>query len=149
MSLFDKVISKEPLPENQSLSEQESFLGITLAMAAVDGHIAQAEAQTLLSYVRRMRRFKNFRDDQLIDMFDKIISLIRRHGVDEVLQKAKRGLSEEMRETAFACAIDVAFADGVIDDKEKQLIDDLQLFLEIPGNTALKIIQVMIIKNRG
>ena len=57
-------------------------------------------------------------------------------------------LSEELRLTAFACAVDISLADGVLEDSEKDIINQLASALAIPENTAVSIIEVMLIKNK-
>ena len=38
---------------------------------------------------------------------------------------------------------------GVVEDEEKEFLDHLQKVLEIDGDSALNIVEVMIIKNKG
>jgi tellurite resistance protein len=59
------------------------------------------------------------------------------------------GLPEGLRQTAFANACDIVLADGVVEDEEKEFLDHLQKALELDGDTALNIVEVMIIKNKG
>jgi hypothetical protein len=54
-----------------------------------------------------------------------------------------------LRETAFAVVTDIVLADGEVTDEEEQLLNRLDEDLEIDRNTALTIIQVMLIKNKG
>jgi hypothetical protein len=44
---------------------------------------------------------------------------------------------------------DLALADGRIRDREKAFIDELQAVLQIDEATAVKIVEVLLIKNRG
>jgi len=55
----------------------------------------------------------------------------------------------ELRETVFTNAVDIVLADGIVEEDEKQFIDDLQGKLEIDGKRAKAIVQVMIYKNAG
>lgn len=149
MGLFDKVFSRGEAPAPEGLTQQESFLAIALATSAADGHISQTEAGSIFSYLRRMRMFESINEQQMSRMFDKLISMLRRNGPAYLVQSAKANLPHELRETAFACAVDIALADGILEDTEKQLLTDIQQTLEVPENIAVTIIQVMIIKNRG
>jgi hypothetical protein len=54
-----------------------------------------------------------------------------------------------LRATTFALAADLALADGRIGDREKMFIDELQTVLQVDEATAVKIIEVLLIKNRG
>lgn len=53
-----------------------------------------------------------------------------------------------MKLTAFACSVDIALADGVLEEKEKDVINQLAEKLNIPENVAVPIIEVMLIKNK-
>ena len=149
MGLFDKVFGAKSPIEQESLSKPEAFMAIALAVSAADGHVAQSEMDGLASYVRWMRMFETVNDHQLRNMFDKLIRILKGSGPSGLVSAAKGVLSGDMRETAFACAVDIALADGVLEEAEKQLLTELQQTLEVPENIAITIIQVMIIKNRG
>lgn len=58
-------------------------------------------------------------------------------------------LSEDLKLTSFACAVDIALADGVLEEEEKAIINQLAEALAIPERTAISIIEVMIIKNKA
>ena len=55
----------------------------------------------------------------------------------------------DLTETAFAIATDIVLADGEVTEEEQKLLNDLFQLLEIPEETAIKIIDVMLIKNQG
>lgn len=149
MGLFDKVFGKEALSEPKPLSQQEAFLAVALAASAADGHIAQSEIESIISYLQRMRMFEAITGTQMHNMFDKLIGILRRGGPNALINAAKDPLPDELRETAFACAVDITLADGVLEQDEKDLLSQLQVALDVPENIAITIIQVMIIKNRG
>ena len=68
---------------------------------------------------------------------------------DLLVEKCVPALPDELRETAFAHACDLVLADGVVEDEERALVEKLQKKLEIPGDQAMDIVRVMVIKNRG
>lgn len=74
---------------------------------------------------------------------------LENEGVGGLVAIAKSSLPDDLRETAFACAVDVALADGVIEDGEKALLEELQQVLEVSDEVGSQILQVMMIKNRG
>ena len=49
----------------------------------------------------------------------------------------------------FANSVDIVLADGVVEEDEKNFIDDLQTKLEIDAKRAKTIVQVMVYKNQG
>ncbi len=150
MGLFDKVFGKENTSASAAqFTLPEAFLGVALAVAAADGHISQSEIEGIISYLRRMQMFQGFSGQQFSNMFDKLLTIAKRQGPSALVKLAKDALSREMRETAFACAVDIALADGSVEEEEKNLLSEMQQVLEIPENIAVTVIQVMMIKNRG
>jgi tellurite resistance protein len=58
-------------------------------------------------------------------------------------------LPDELKETVFAVTTDIALADGEVSQEEEQLLNDLYSALGLSEEIALKIIDVMLIKNKG
>jgi len=150
MGLFDKVFGKNTgFSESEGFTKQEAFLAVALATSAADGHIAQSEVHEIISYVNRMRMFESYSGEQMQKLFDRLLRILKASGPGALVTKAKDVLPHELRETAFACAVDIALADGVLEESEKTLLEDLQQALNVPENIAATIVQVMMIKNRG
>ena len=82
-------------------------------------------------------------------MMDKLISVLKREGLESLLNKSAQALPAELRETAFAGACDLVLADGIVDPAEKEFLNNLMQRLQIVPDKALTIVEVMIIKNRG
>lgn len=55
-------------------------------------------------------------------------------------------IPSDLRATTFALAADLALADGRIGDQEKAFIDELQTVLQVDEATAVKIVEVLLIK---
>ena len=147
MGLFDKIF--KAVPEEDKLSKQESFAGIALAMAGADGSIAQSEWDGICAYLRRLRLYDNFSGPAFDKMFDKLLRILKNQGASALVACSVEGLPEDMKFTAFACAVDIALADGVVEDEEKEIINQLAESLQIPEATAVSIIEVLIIKNKA
>ncbi len=147
MGLFDKIFKQ--VPEDNKLSKQEAFAGIALAMAGADGSISQSEWDGIVTYIRRLRLYDNFSGPAFDKMFDKLFRILKNQGASALVAASVTGLPEDMKLTAFACAVDIALADGVLEDEEKDIINQLAETLEIPEQTAISIIEVLIIKNKA
>ena len=137
------------MPEEDKLSKQESFASIALAMAGAAGSIAQSEWDGICSYLRRLRLYDNFSGPAFDKMFDKLFRILKNQGASALVACSVEGLPEDMKLTAFACAVDIALADGVVEDEEKEIINQLAESLQIPEDTAVSIIEVLIIKNKA
>ena len=147
MGLFDKIFKQ--VPEEGKLTKQEAFAGIALAMAGADGSIAQSEWDGIVSYLRRLRLYDNFSGPAFDKMFDKLFRILKNQGAGALVSSSTGGLPEDLKLTAFACAVDIALADGVVEEEEKQIINQLAEALQIPEQTAVSIIEVLIIKNKA
>ncbi|MDE6227394.1 MAG: tellurite resistance TerB family protein [Muribaculaceae bacterium] len=147
MGLFDKVFSKAPQAE--PLNAQEAFAGIALAMAGADGSIAQSEWDGIVNYICRLRLYDNYSGPAFDKMFDKIFRILKNQGPSALVSAAVEGLPEDLKLTAFACAVDIALADGVVEEEEKEIINQLAEALNVPEQTAVQIIEVLIIKNKA
>ncbi len=132
-----------------TFSKQEAFLGIALATSAADGEIAESEAKGIFAYLLQMKMFEGITEKELSEMFKKLLTVLEKEGIGGLVAIAKSSLPDELRETAFCCAVDIALADGVIEDSEKALLEELQQVLDVSEEIGGKMIEVMIIKNRG
>ena len=148
MSLFEKV-SGVPRQNSVALSPAEAFAGIALIAVAADGYLADAEAQVLSSTLRRMNLFRSFSGDVIRGMLDRLLRILQQQGIKLLFDAAIQSLPSDLYETIFAVVTDLVLADGAISSEEEQLLNDLYQALELSEEMAVKIIDVMLIKNRG
>lgn len=148
MGLFDKFLGGQS-SESLRLDEREAFAALVLAIVGADGNISDDEARAANAIFNRMRLFAPQSADQFRAMFDRLVGYLQKHGADWLIAKSVAGISTELRETAFATAVDLVFADGSVEATEKALIENLQRDLRVSDDLALKIIEVISIKNRG
>ncbi|NER82640.1 MAG: tellurite resistance TerB family protein [Leptolyngbya sp. SIO1D8] len=149
MGLFDSVFNAEKGISETELTPAEAFASVALVAIAADGYLSDQEGRDMTMLLSRMQLFSNFSNEVMHRMFDKLLAMLKRHGPGELINLAKDCLPQELRETAFAVATDLVLSDGTVTAQEQAFLDDLYRILEIPGDTALQIVQVMTIKNRG
>lgn len=140
--------SKVP-SSSDAFSQQEAFLAIALATSAADGNIDQSEIKAIFSYLLCMKMFQDYSEKELSKIFERLVKILKNEGAGGLVAVAKSSLPDKLRETAFACAVDIALADGVVEDSEKALLEELQQVLEVSDDIAQAILQVMLIKNRN
>ena len=146
MGLFDKVFGGS---QPEKLNAQEAFTGILFATVASDGSISQEEMLSIVTILNRMKLYQGLNEKQMRAVLDKVMNILKKQGAAPIIAAAKETLQPEMKETAFAVAADLMLADGTVADEEKKLLEELQKALEIPDAQALKITEVLVIKNRG
>jgi uncharacterized tellurite resistance protein B-like protein len=148
MGLFDKVFGVQSQTQ-ETFNPAEAFAAICLSAIASDGYLADEELDGLINSINRMQLFKSYPRDVMRRMFDKLFGILRRQGADALFNGAKGSLPFELRESAFAVATDLILADGVVTEQEQDFLNQLYRALEINETMALKIVEVMMLKNRG
>ena len=146
MGLFDKVFGGNQPPK---MTPQEAFVGVIMSAVAADGVITQEEALSVITVLNRMKLYQGMDQKQLKGMLDRTVSTLQKQGPSPLIAAAKETLPPELRDTAFAASADLVLADGVVEETEKKFLEDLQKALGVPDDVALKITEVMVIKNRG
>jgi uncharacterized tellurite resistance protein B-like protein len=148
MGLFDKILGGQS-SENTALTGQEAFAGVLLITVAADGNISSEEVESIIAISNRMQLLRNQTADQFNSMVRKLQGLLQKHDASWLLAKAAEGMPAELRETAFAVSADLIFADGSVEDDEKVVLEAIQNAMGVGDELAIKIIEVLQIKNRG
>jgi uncharacterized tellurite resistance protein B-like protein len=120
-----------------------------LAVVAADGHVSDEEAEDFIARSNRMKLLASQSAPEFKQMVDKLFRILNSKGSSELIRRSAQALTPELRETAFAVGMDMIFADGSVADAEKATIEKLQGELAISDDVAGKILEVMLIKNRG
>ena len=150
MGIFDKVFKIDNTKASDlKLSNGESFLAIMLSAVASDQIVAKDEMLLFLNLLSRFKGLESVSKHQFEKMIDRFQKIINRDGVGTLVDAAKKGLKDDMKETAFANAVEIVLADGYVDTKEKEFLEHLQKAVEISDERAQTIIEVIMIKNRG
>ncbi len=147
MGIFDKVFGG--VDGGEPFGPQEGFAGVLLGASACDGHIADEELQGLFTQLARMKMYQRYSDKHWNQLMNRLMGVLKRRGVDELLEMSTGVVPDELKETVFANACDIVLADGVVEDDEKEFMNKLHTSLGISDNKAQTIAQVMVIKNRG
>ncbi|BAZ42192.1 hypothetical protein NIES4101_81600 [Calothrix sp. NIES-4101] len=147
MGLFDKVIGNHTVKD--ALTPAEAFAAITLSAIASDGYLSDEESRGISLALSRMKMYRSYPNEVMQRMFDKLLGILRREGMNSLFDSAKDSLPYEMRESAFAVATDLILADGVVAPEEQEFLNDLYQALGLDIDVATRIVEVMLIKNRG
>jgi hypothetical protein len=147
MGLFDNLFGSNEA--SKPFGPHEGFAGILLGASACDGHIADEEVRSLFNMLGRMKMYQRYTEKNWSTLVNRLLGLLKRKGVDELLEQSTEALPPELRATAFANACDIVLADGVVEDDEKEFLDKLQNRLELADDEAVTIVRVMVVKNQG
>ncbi len=150
MGIFNKLFKvNETRAKELKLTSEEAFLGIALSSVAADEIVSQEELNVVGFTISRMPAFRRMPPNQMLELINKFLQIIKREGVGTIINAAKNYLTDKMKETAFALAVDIVLADGIVDQKEKEFLEQLQVATEISDDLVTKIVEVLQIKNRG
>jgi len=148
MGLFDNI-SQTRQHSEVTLGPAEAFAAIDLIAVAADGYINESESQAISITLSRMQLFRSYPNDVMKKMLDRLLMILQRQGVEVLFNAALATLPDELKETVFAVTTDIALADGEVSEEEEQLLNYLYGALGLSEEMALKIIDVMLIKNKG
>lgn len=147
MGLFDKALGKESGPVQ--LDKAESFAAVAIAAVYADGEINQEELERIAMNLAALKPFRRHNLRDIGNTVGKVAGHIKKRGTGPVLAAAKTGLNKDELNSAFFLAADLVLADGVVEQQEKEFLEELQTTLGLDSDTALKIVEVAAIKNRG
>lgn len=144
MGLFDSFKAKTA----PVFDEQKAIMTIVVAALLADGEADDDEVARLRSMCARSPIFSSNsreQDDLLIDF---AIKMIKQHQNEAVI-KAGSALKPLLRETAFAFAVEIVLADGVVGNQEEVFISKLASDLGVEEGLAGAIVAVTEIRGRS
>lgn len=146
MGLFSKALGGGN--SNFSWTVQHSIMVVVVSAICADGSVSDTEVDRLRSMLARSPIYCDnsvAEDDRLIDF---ALDLYRQQG-DAALTEAARHLEQPLRETAFAFACEMVFADGMIGPDEERFVDHLCRELGIDQTVADAVALVTVIRMRS
>ncbi|NEO85903.1 MAG: tellurite resistance TerB family protein [Spirulina sp. SIO3F2] len=149
MGLFDAFRKGNTEKKQVTLGPAEGFAAIMLLVVAADGYLADDEIRLLNTNLCRMRLFRSYSDDVMRRMFDNLCGTLRRDGANVLFDAAIATLPHDLYDTAFAIATDLVLADGQVTKEEEDLLGSLCRALNLEDAMVNKIIEVMMLKNKG
>ena len=144
MDLFELFANKPKI----DFSPEEALMMVAMCASASDNKPSQEEINRIVSLAMGHPMFHEEDVDTLNRKVDRMLHLLLKLGISKSIELARKPLTPELKETAFAWAVYVVFADGWIDDGEKHFLENLMSQFNIDNDVAKKIIEVTQIINR-
>ncbi|MBE9004172.1 tellurite resistance TerB family protein [Fortiea sp. LEGE XX443] len=147
MNLLDTILGRE----NQApevLTSTEAFAAIALVAITSDAVLSEQQVRSISTVLSRLQLFSSYSEDIINKLLEKNLSILRHDGFNALFNAAKESLSPELREAAFAVAADLVMTETIVTEEEKNFLNDLYRALDIPCDIAIKILQVLMIKNQ-
>ena len=112
--------------------EQTALIYTMVMVSAADSNMTDEEIRTIGSIVRMRPAFEGYDLDLLPQAArDCAAMLDQDNGLDKTIDFIVEELSEELRETAYALACEIAAADGHIEQEEIRLLEMLRYRLPV------------------
>lgn len=109
------------------ISHHTALIYVMVLVSAADRDMTDAELRAIGEDVQRLPVFRGYDADMLpVAAADCAEILNSEDGLDTVLAMIKGALPEELRETAYVLACDVAAADGRLSQEEIRLLEMLR-----------------------
>ena len=152
MSVVDRAMRELQSPQgiqSMTLSVPEAYAAVLVAAISADGRFGVAEAERLNAVLSNSQLFESAVRAGDVTVVERALNLLTDRGLGPVLAASAASIPPDLRASVFAVATDLVLADGRIEGREKSFIDQLQAALQLDDATALKIVEVLLIKNRA
>jgi hypothetical protein len=151
MSVIDRALQglQGGSAEPPTLSVPDALAAILVASVSVDGALSVDEAARTKGLLSTSRLFREVCGIANAGSVERAITLLNERGLATVLTACAKALPPDLHATVFAVAVDLVFSDGRVAARERAYIDSLQTALGVDDATALRIVEVLLIKNRA
>lgn len=147
MGLFDKLFSSSTSTITYSpKSEHEAWIAVMYGCIAADGDVSDAEIDKLCQLVVYKTMFS---DKNIIDYYKPALIAHKQIGSKSLIDSSISLIKDADKPTIFALVMELLLADGILGEKEKEILEYLTDLLKIESELAQKIVEVMLIKNKG
>lgn len=123
-----------------ALSPQDALVAVMIATSAADEDMTPNEFREISSLVELLPVFKDYDQDRIAHVGGLVSDLFTEEdGLDALLGLVKAALPQQLRETAYALACDVAAADGRLQETELRMLQELRYELDVERLVAAAI----------
>jgi sensor domain CHASE-containing protein len=146
MGLFDSILGGNSAPV--TFNKEEAFWGLVVAVTAIDGSISDEEVDDLIKFSNRTNLLSGIRGQSFNNMNDKIFKVLKKDGVQKLVDTCVAALPSEYAASTFAVCADLIYSDGSVDRDEQVFLEMLMTKLNIDSGLAMKIVEVISLKNK-
>jgi tellurite resistance protein len=128
------------MPKASVITHHTALIYVMVLISASDGDMTDAELGEIGNIVTHLPVFRDFDIERLSGIAGSCTDLLQDEtGLDTALSLVFKGLPENLRETAYALACDVAVADGEIKQEELRLLEIVRHRLRVDRLSAAAI----------
>ncbi|RDV14488.1 TerB family tellurite resistance protein [Pontibacter diazotrophicus] len=137
MGVFDKKYPKATRASYAPGNEQEAWIAIMHACIAVDEDVADEELEELAQALAYKPIFEGH---DVREYYKAVLLAHARIGSKQLIDNSVEYISAERKYDLFALTIELVLADGVLANKEEELISYISSALDLDEETARKIV---------
>lgn len=145
MGIFSNILGGS---DSVSFNQEESVLALLIGMVASDGHISDDEVSEISRYANKTRILGPMTQRQFSDGIEKIFKVLKREGLNKLVEQSIPQIPPGLKLSVFAVCADLLFADGSVEKEEEDLLEMLKTGLHISTEGAMKIVEVISVKNQ-
>jgi len=114
------------------INHHDALIYAMLMVSASDGNMTDAEMQTIGEIVRTLPVFANYDIDNLPRTTQAFVKLMSQEaGIEDIFELIRDSLPKNLRETAYALAVDVVASDPPASQEELRLLEMMRHRLDI------------------
>ena len=115
-----------------AISHHTALIYVMVIISAADGSMSESELRIIGELTKGLPAFKNFDHSRLLPVAQECAQILREDGgFEAVLGLVKDALPDQLRETAYWLALEVALTDARIALEELAVIDAIRRSLGI------------------
>lgn len=123
------------------VSPHTAIIYVMVTVSAADARMEDKELRAIGDIVRSFPVFRGFDEEKLVRAARECADILseEKDGLQTVFALARQALSAPLRETAYACAVEVAAADDRINREEMRILELVRAGLQIDTLVAVAI----------
>lgn len=151
MSVIDRALREQTTQsaELPPMTLREAAVALLVASVASDGAVTSEEATRVNMLISSMNLYRQAPREQLQQLIETATVRVSSSEPGALLAACAAVIPDELRAPLFALAVELVFADRRVAEREKEFVDALQTALAIEEATALKIVEVILLKSRA
>lgn len=146
---YTAIRTAPPQKFPHQLDASECYAGVLVGLVACDDTVTHEEALEVTRALSRCSLFIGLNDKHVRRVLKRLGSMARTAGPLALLEAAAPGVPRDLREGAFAWAVELAYADGSISDREVEFLKRSAELLALPNEQVAKILEVTRIRYGG
>ena len=124
----------------ETLSNHSALVYIMVIVSAADSNMTDNEMARIGQSVTSLPVFRDYDDSLLVEAAEACADILAEDtGLETVLGLVKNNLSDDLIETAYALACDIAVTDGALSQEELRLLEMIRYELDVDRLTAAAI----------